>query len=59
MTEPTISLSLTLAPILGELPPVDHRGVHQLRIGSTTFVHINAETARQWLPVLARIAGEK
>ncbi|MDQ5861106.1 MAG: hypothetical protein M3536_02445 [Actinomycetota bacterium] len=59
MTEPIISLSLTLAPIIGEHPPVDHRGVHMLRIGMTTFVHINAETARQWLPVIERIAGEK
>jgi hypothetical protein len=59
MTEPTVSLSLTLAPILSEHPPIDDRGVHQLRIGMTTFVNINAEVAKQWLPTIQRIAGEK
>jgi hypothetical protein len=59
MTEPTVSLSLTLAPILGEHPPIDDRGVHQLRIGMTTFVNINAEVAKQWLPTITRIAEEK
>ncbi|MGK3957867.1 hypothetical protein ACLKOZ_16945 [Arthrobacter sp. R4] len=59
MTEPVVSLSLTLSPILSEHPPVDHRGVHQLRIGAVTFVNINPETARQWLPTIQRIAEEK
>jgi hypothetical protein len=59
MTEPIMSLSLTLGPILAERPPIDKRGSHQLSIGLTTYVNIDPETARQWLPTIARIAGEK
>jgi hypothetical protein len=59
MTEPTVSLSLTLGPILSEHPPIDDRGVHQLRIGMTTFVNVTPEVAKQWLPTIERIAGEK
>jgi len=58
MTEPMVSLSLTLGPIISEHPPIDHRGVHQLRIGMTTFVNINPEVAKQWLPTIERISKE-
>lgn len=58
MSEPTIGVSITAAPIQFHHPPGDDRGVHMLRLGATSFLHISPEVAAQWLPVIATIAED-
>jgi len=56
--EPQISVALRAVPITSHHLPIDNRGVHQLQLGTTSFVYFTAEVAAQWLPSLQIIANE-
>ena len=55
-----LSVSILAGPIqLADRPPNPDIGQMVLMGVSGFYFHITAETAQQWLPVLAEIAAEK
>lgn len=50
-----IRVSITAEPIRAT-GFVSTDGTHQVDLGNASYLHINPETARQWVAVLERIA---
>lgn len=57
-TEPIVSVSITAAPIAETRLPIYGSDTHQVRIGSTSFMHFTPAVARQWIETLTPIANE-